>query len=146
MAESFHSPKTDNQKKLLDEQDIFIHFNMGDPAGIMFYEKVFEIAHQSLENFINKSNLDWKSWFSNSEWAVPIVHCEALFKSPIFCGKPAKVFVFLKSQSQHSLSFCYQIEQGELLCSKVETSHVFISKSESKKIPVPTEIVNIISN
>ncbi len=73
-------------------------FGLSDPAGILFFKNVFELAHQNLEQFISSSDFGWDAWFSNPEWAAPVIHCDAQYRSPILSGKELQVDLFLEQK------------------------------------------------
>ena len=123
-----------------------ISFKDADPAGILFFSRVYDIAHICLENFTIQSGLGWKFWFSNPDFAAPLIHSEAVYKSPILAGLPCEIEMRLAQISDHSLTFEFDISQrGQHTC-KVKTSHVFISKSERTKIKIPEQILKVVNS
>lgn len=46
-----------------------------DPAGIMFYGRIFELCHSAYEAMIESFNLSEDYW-TNDKFVVPIIHSE----------------------------------------------------------------------
>ncbi|MCB0391317.1 MAG: thioesterase family protein [Bdellovibrionales bacterium] len=130
-------------KKLYSGQ-YFGYFSLSDPAGIVFFQKVFDIAHQVLEDFIKQSDIGWDNWFNNLHWAAPLVHCESQFIFPLISGENIEVDLSLLKLGETSVSFSFAFRQGNIECCIVKTSHVFIKKDTKEKIPIPILIRNVL--
>ena len=113
--------------------DYFGYFSLCDPAGIVFFQKVFELAHHSLEDYISSSKIGWKNWFDHPVWAVPLIHCESDFISPMKSGEEIHVDLYLESTTNSSVTFSYTFTQEGKECCRVTTSHVFISKRDQRE-------------
>ncbi len=67
-----------------------INFYHCDPAGILFYAKLFEICHSVYEEMISGFNLEENYW-QNDDYVVPIVKCDAGFYKPVKPGEEVTV-------------------------------------------------------
>jgi 1,4-dihydroxy-2-naphthoyl-CoA hydrolase len=115
----------------------FVFFNHADPAGILFFNRVFDYAHNCLEAYTFSSPGMWDLWFKNEEFAAPLVSCNAQFKKPILCGKEIEIILNISEVKNTSVTFLFKILQENQLSCEVTTTHVFVDKKTFKKIPIP---------
>jgi len=86
-----------------------IHFDQCDPAGIIFYGRVFELAHRAFERLVVESGIEWSDWFASKSFAVPIIHAEVDFQSPLRAGLQVDVEVKIETVGNTSVGFSYRI-------------------------------------
>lgn len=130
--------------KPLFTHEYFSYFNLSDPAGILFFQNIFTLAHQALEDYIKQSDIGWNNWFQNPKWAVPLVHCDSSFFVPIKSGENIKIELFLDKTTKSSLTFSYKFFQFQQECCIVTTTHVFVNKESQTKMEIPKQIVELI--
>ncbi len=86
-----------------------INFYHCDPAGILFYARLFEICHSVYEEMINSFELEENYW-QNDDYVVPIVKCEAGFFKPIKPGEEITVELFVSQLKETSFELSYEIK------------------------------------
>ena len=128
----------------LFEVDQFVSFSDGDPAGIVFFANIFEIAHKTLELFKVSEN-SWDSWFNDPKYGWPLRHAEAEFLAPISVGRKVSTKLFLEKQGNRSMKFRCEIYQAsdkkvnhsassgdanssDVLCAIIKTVHVKVKR------------------
>ncbi|HEY6437386.1 MAG TPA: acyl-CoA thioesterase [Ignavibacteriaceae bacterium] len=118
-----------------------INFYDCDPAGILFYAKLFEISHSVYEEMINSFNLK-KNYWNNDEFAVPIVKTDGAYFKPLRAGETISISltVTLKKENSFELTYEWNDSSGEL-AAKARTVHVFVDKKKWVKIPIQDAIV-----
>jgi 1,4-dihydroxy-2-naphthoyl-CoA hydrolase len=91
-----------------------IHFADTDGAGVVYFAQIFSICHEAYEASLEFQGVNLRDFFGNSAIAVPIVHAEADFRQPMFCGD--RIIVTLQSQqlSPDSYEIKYEIHQHEI--------------------------------
>lgn len=67
-----------------------INFFDCDPAGILFFGRVFELCHSAYEDLIASFNLKEDYW-ANDEYVVPILNSEAHYHKPMKYGETISV-------------------------------------------------------
>ncbi len=67
-----------------------LNFYHCDPAGILFYARLFEICHSVYEEMISGFNLEDNYW-QNDDYVVPIVKCDAGFYKPVKPGEEVTI-------------------------------------------------------
>jgi acyl-CoA thioesterase FadM len=116
----------------------FIPFHLADPAGILFFGHVFTLAHEAFEHFvIDAIQSPWTDWFQNSEWIVPIKHAEANYMRPLQAGDECQIELVVTDLSASSFTMNAAFIQQHLCC-EVKTVHVFCSRAQKQKIPIPS--------
>ena len=117
-----------------------INFYDCDPAGILFFARVYELCHACYEAMIESFKLEENYW-SNDSYIVPIIHSEAKYRNPFIYGQIAKVDLRVTNLKTSSFELQYECknDKGEL-CTEVKTVHVFIDKNSWKKIPLTEKI------
>jgi YbgC/YbaW family acyl-CoA thioester hydrolase len=122
-----------------------INFYDCDPAGIMFYGRIFYICHSAYEELINSLNLEEDYW-ANDSYVVPITKSEAQYFKPLKYGNTVIVHLMVKELKRHSFELNYDCrsENGEI-CAVVKTTHVFVDKKGFKKKELSKEIAGGLS-
>jgi YbgC/YbaW family acyl-CoA thioester hydrolase len=117
-----------------------INFYDCDPAGVIFYSKIFDYCHSVYEELIKSFNLEENYW-DNEEYAVPIIKSEASYSKPLRYGENISVDVKVSKLKSSSFELEYNCknEKGEVT-NAVKTVHVFVDKKNWKKINI-TDII-----
>jgi len=118
-----------------------INFYDCDPAGILFYAKLFEINHSVYEEMINSFNLKTNYW-TNDDFAVPIIKTDGEYLKPVRAGETISInlTVTLKKENSFELTYVWFDKEGDV-AAKARTVHVFVDKNKWTKIPMSDEIV-----
>ena len=113
-----------------------ISFYDCDPAGILFFGRVFELCHSAYEDLIASFNLNEDYW-NNNEYVVPILNSEAHYHKSIKYGEmiTVEVTVLKLKSSSFELEYVCKNKSGEE-CTIVRTVHVCVNKSTWKKQPM----------
>ena len=116
-----------------------------DAAGVVYFANLLSICHDAYEASIRAHGIDMKTFFNNSQVAVPIVHAEINFKRPIFCGDEIEVNLVASLVSENEFSINYQIlavpNQSSHLA-KAKTIHVCINPNTRKRQPLPESLLS----
>lgn len=122
-----------------------IDFYDCDPAGILFYGKIYSLCHAAYEGLISNMNLKDDYW-SNEHFVVPIINSEAFYHKPYSYNDSAEIEIKVSQlkNSSFELSYLCKNQNGEK-CVKVRTVHVFVDKKTWKKIDIPKEIKDELS-
>ena len=123
-----------------------VNFFDADPAGIMFFGKIFEFCHSAYEEWIAGFNLS-EDYFNHPQYATPIIHTEADFFKPIKPGEIITIEIIVEKIQTSSFSLVHYIynECNEKLAS-AKTVHVFIKKMDFSKCTIPEEFRIAISS
>lgn len=117
-----------------------INFFDCDPAGILFYARVYELCHSAYEALIESFSLIEDYW-KNETYIVPIISSEASYLKPVKYGEEILVEVKVSQLKQSSFELRYDCKNGKgESCAKVTTVHVFVDKSSWAKTEMNKEI------
>ena len=118
-----------------------INFYDCDPAGILFYAKLFEINHSIYEEMINSFKLNENYWF-NQKFVVPIIKTDGAYFKPLKAGVTITINLSVTLIKENSFELTYEWRDGSgELAAKARTVHVFVDKNKWKKIPIFEDIV-----
>jgi YbgC/YbaW family acyl-CoA thioester hydrolase len=117
-----------------------INFYDCDPAGVLFFGRIFELCHSAYEELIAGFDLKEDYW-NNEEYIVPILNSEAHYRKPMKYGEDISVEIKVSKlkSSSFELDFVCRNDKDEE-CTHVRTVHVCVDKSTWKKQPLKKEI------
>jgi YbgC/YbaW family acyl-CoA thioester hydrolase len=117
-----------------------INFFDCDPAGIIFFSRVFEFCHSAYEKLIQSFNLDENYW-DNPSYLVPIIHTECDYFNPLKYGDELSIELQVSKLKSSSFEITYKLFSKGILCATVKTVHIFVSRENWVKMEIPTEIM-----
>lgn len=123
-----------------------VNFYDCDPAGILFFSRVFDFTHSAYEQLIQSIDKQEDYW-SNEKYVVPIIKSESTYIKPMKYGDEININVCVSELRTSSFELRYNMVSGEgdLLCI-VKTVHVFVDKKSWKKIEIPEYLKNGLEN
>lgn len=128
--------------KMFFSHSVRIAFHHADPAGVVFFGKLFEIAHGVYEEAAasHKSGKGFSNWFQNKKFAFPIRNAEADYLAPIRAGEVLTARVYVEGVSESSWVLRCDFTQGRKVLAMVKTVHVCVAKATGAKAPLPASI------
>lgn len=118
-----------------------VAFDEADGEGIVFFGNYFRLAHRALEAYLPQVGIPWKEWFANKDWGVPLRHVEADYLLPLRPGETFNVVIRLAEMGESSVHFAYEFLNAEgNPAARVKTSHVFVERSNFRKLAIPPSI------
>jgi YbgC/YbaW family acyl-CoA thioester hydrolase len=113
-----------------------INFYDCDPAGILFYARVYEICHAAYESMIESFDIGEDYW-NSPDYIVPVINSEAFYHRPIKYGEEITIEITVKQLKTTSFELNYLVKNtaGDK-CVAVKTVHVFVSKVTMKKVNI----------
>ena len=120
-----------------------VRFGDTDPAGIVFFARVFEFAHEAFEDFMAASGLPIQAMLQQREWAMPLVHAEADYRAPMRLGDALAIDVCVVARSDSSLTFGFEVRGAEdgVVHAVVRHVHVAIDRVAFRKRALPDEVL-----
>lgn len=117
-----------------------INFYDCDPAGILFYARLFEINHSGYEQLIDSLNLTEDYWQSDII-VVPIIKTDGEYLKPVKTGDLISINLSVTHLKLNSFELTYEwFKSGGEIVAKARTVHVFLDKKSWKKVNIPEEI------
>ena len=123
-----------------------VRFQDTDAAGVVYFANTLSMCHEAYEASLISAGVDVRQFFSsNGAIAFPIVHAEADYRHPAFCGDRHEILLTPVSTSQHGFEIRYEIyEEGDRdrLISQVLTRHVCIDPVKRERQPLPQHVLD----
>jgi len=114
-----------------------IKFHDVDAAGIIFYANIFKIAHDAFQEMLWSFELSVK-YFSDKEYAFPIVHSEADYFSPLKFNQEIIVKISVIDVNENSFKIIYLFtNENKIRFAEVKTVHVCVDKTKFDKTKLP---------
>lgn len=126
--------------KVLFRKDFLISFGEADPQGILYFSRVQDLAHRTLEEFCIQIPIGWAGWFRDEFFAVPIKKSESEFFAPLTAGEYVTCALSVEKLGESSVQFRFELRVNEQLCATVQTVHVFVRRTDFSKIVIPPQI------
>jgi YbgC/YbaW family acyl-CoA thioester hydrolase len=117
-----------------------INFYDCDPAGILFYARMFELNHSVYEQMIDSLKLKDDYWQSPM-FVVPILKTNGEYIKPVKAGDVISISLSVTLLKENSFELTYEwFNSNSDLVAKARTVHVFLDKITWGKIKIPEEI------
>ena len=117
-----------------------IQFHHCDPAGIMFYSRIFDFCHSAYEELINQVELEEDYW-QNEIFVVPIIKSEAQYLVPVSYDEEITIELTVNNIRNSGFELNYKcINEEEETCALVKTVHVFIDAESWEKIEIDPQV------
>jgi 1,4-dihydroxy-2-naphthoyl-CoA hydrolase len=107
-----------------------VRFSDTDGAGVVYFARILSICHEAYESSLESCGIGLREFFSQGAIAVPIVHTEADFFAPLFCGDKLLITLDKTLLSDSEFEINYQIfreSSSNKVLAKGKTRHVCIS-------------------
>lgn len=115
-----------------------------DAAGVVYFAAGLSICHEAYEASLEKAYINLRSFFSNLDVAIPIVHAQIDFFRPLFCGDELEIHLSPRQLSDSEFEIEYQILKISPETEKVIraiTRHVCINPTDRRRSSLPEEMV-----
>jgi len=121
-----------------------VRFQDTDAAGVVYFANVLAMCHEAYEALLATSGINVKTFFSGSDFAVPIVHAEVDFSKPMFCGDRIEIHLTVTSLQTTEFEIEYRLftpGQTEKPLSYAVTRHVCIDAMTRSRRPLPDSLL-----
>ncbi|MBH8551574.1 acyl-CoA thioesterase [Nostocaceae cyanobacterium CENA357] len=118
-----------------------IRFHDTDAAGVVYFANVLSICHEAYEESLAASGINLKGFFTNASVGFPIVHANADFLRPMYCGENLTISLIPQKLSVDKFEINYEVTNTDVLVAKAITRHVCIDVSSRSKQELPDEMI-----
>lgn len=118
-----------------------IRFQDTDAAGVVYFANVLAMCHEAYEESLAASGINVKTFFSNSDIAIPIVHASVDFFRPMFCGDKISIRLVPQQITNEKFEVTYELALKEAIYAKAITRHVCINPISRNKEAIPDSII-----
>ena len=119
-----------------------VRFEDTDAAGVVYFANVLKICHEAYEEVLITAGIDLKSFFRDSDVAVPIVHADVDFFRPLHCGDRLLVQVNPHPINDSEFEIIYEIGLADFdrPASRASTRHVCIDPVSRSRKELPSKL------
>ena len=145
-------------KNLSDGYSRVVRFGETDAGGVVYFAELLGFCHEAYEDGLAVAGVDVRAFFSGKGTdltkrkyavAVPIVHVQADFYRPMFCGDRITISLTPKLLTPDSFEVAYKVfGSGESATDRVAealTRHVAIRTDNRRRCPLPDYLTNWIA-
>lgn len=125
---------------MTDRYEVPVRFQDIDAAGVMFFARFFEVAHDAYVHWLASGGVHLHEVLAEQRWAAPLTHAEADFHSPARMGELLSVEVRSTSTKGSDLILEMMISGPSRPLAVIRTVHTFIDPVERRRIEVPGDI------
>jgi acyl-CoA thioesterase FadM len=119
-----------------------IRFQDADPAGILFFARVFDLFHDAYFACLASRGIRPAEGLAEKRWASPLVHAEADYRKPMRFGDRVVVELERIEFGSTSITTRYRV-RGDGGPDDLRAAgclvHAFISPADFRSCPVPPE-------
>ncbi len=119
-----------------------VRFAEVDPAQVMYFSRVYELAHEAFEELMTAVGYPPSEVFTHNKWGMPLVHTEADYRRPWRLGEKVSIHAALADVGEKSVAFEYSFvdSDGEPR-TRVGMRHVFVSLESFEACAPPADVV-----
>ena len=115
-----------------------IQLHQTDAAGIIFYSRQFEIAHDAYEALMEHLGFPLQEQIAEGSFYLPIVHADADYIRPVRCGDSVEIALMVSHIGNSSFTLNYLLNDPEgAEVGKVNTVHVCVDRESGASIKIP---------
>ena len=112
-----------------------------DAAGVVFFGTYFTIAHQAYEQALLVSGFDLAPLLAAGQQALPMVHAEADYQSPLRYGDTVTVSVTCGRIGERSFTLDYAFTSRGTPVARLRHIHACLDVAAQRSTALPTALV-----
>ena len=119
---------------------ITVRFGDADPAGLVYYPRIFHYLHIAMEEFFAaRCGLSYERLMKDERIGFPTVNVRAEFFVPLVYGDEAEIEVYVSQTGKSSATFEYQVRRRSdgVLCARATQIHVAMNLDERRAVSIP---------
>lgn len=124
----------------LFERQVVVRFEHCDPAGIMFYPRLFGLVNEAVEDWFAVMEHDFKSLHIDQRKGVPTVKLDAEFTSPARLGDLLRQTLRVTHLGHASCRLRHEAHVSERPIAHFEHTLVFVDLDTMKPEPWPLDL------
>ncbi len=122
-----------------------IRFADTDAAGVVYFANLLSICHEAYEAALAAAGINLKTFFRGETIAIPIVHAEADYWQPFFCGEVCVITLSPVLLSPHKFEIRYRLQHPDQIgtdkaAGQAQTLHICIDRQSRERTPLPPEL------
>lgn len=124
-----------------------VRFQDTDAAGVVYFANILSICHEAYEAWLAAIGVNLREFFSGKTVAVPIVHAEATFLQPLFCGETYKIHLTPVLLTDSKFEIAYAVfpsgaAESAQPVSQATTVHICINPQTRSRSMLPSTLLH----
>ena len=119
---------------------IIVRFGDADPAGLVYYPRLFHYFHVAMEEFFAaRCGIPYDRLMAEERIGFPTVKAQAEFFAPLVYGDETEVEIRVAHVGHSSVTFEYSARRASdrLLCARSTQVHVAMNLDTRRAVPIP---------
>ena len=123
------------------EHTLRVRFHQSDPAGVLFYGRVFELVQATYEDLCRAAGIDIDALLQQHVYTTPVVHVEVDYRAPIVVGEEVVVRAVVERLGTASITIAYTLlgRTGDVRAT-VRVVHVYVDAKTWQATPIPDDL------
>lgn len=118
-----------------------IRMRLTDGAGVVFFARWFEIAHDAYEDFLTERGVPLPSDLARARPVLPIIHAESDYRASISLGDVVTVRVEVEEVRKRAFTLRYSITRHDgTACGALRTVHVAVDRIGGRPVELPEDL------
>lgn len=118
-----------------------VRMRLTDGAGVVFFARWFEIAHDAYEDFLTELGVPLPSDLARAQPILPIVRAESDYRASMALGDVITVRVDVEEVRRRAFTLRYTITRGDGTdCGTVRTVHVAVERIGGRPVALPLDL------
>jgi 4-hydroxybenzoyl-CoA thioesterase len=119
-----------------------VRFDEADPAGIVFFARYANFAHEALENFFADLEGGYPALVQKRRIGLPSVRFEVDFRAPLRYGDELRVETSCVKIGNTSATLVHDVKNAATLqpCAAIRQVVVTVSMDGFRPIPIPADV------
>lgn len=114
-----------------------------DAAGVMFFLRIYELAHTAYEELLESIAHPIPRDMTNADYIIPIVHSEADYRASLRLGDRVRVETRLTKLKGRSFTVHYDVRLHDgTLAASVQTVHVVVNPETGRAMTMPDSLTD----
>jgi len=112
-----------------------------DSAGVVFFARFFELAHDAYERFMEELGHPLPADMAHSDLILPIVHAHSDYHGFLRLGDRVRITISVEKISTRSYGLVYAFSLGDgASCATVRTVHVAVDPAQGRAVQLPESL------
>ncbi len=123
------------------EKPLRVHFHQGDPAGVLFYGRVFELIEVAYEDMCRAAGVDIDALMHQHLYTTPVVRVEVDYLKPIKVGEEVTVRAAVERVGTSSITMHYTLLDAEhAIRAEARVVHVLVDAQTWSAVAIPDDV------
>ncbi len=127
-------------------RDFTVRLKDTDAAGVIYFASQLVFAHETFEAFLDGDGRSFGRMFAESDFALPVVRCEADYRHPLRVGDRVSVEMAVGEIGTSSFALDYAFRRDGDEVGRCRIVHASIDRGTRRSIPLPAEVRDLLAS